>query len=81
MNAELSLWPMLIGWLAISTIILAYCIETCRFHWLRFDELPLIEQERLLAEARKTVYTIGNRTASPDPRVMLSYTKLPRRRT
>lgn len=80
MNADFNPWPILIGWFAFLLMILAYCIETLRYRWLDFEELPLSEQTRLLEEAKKTVYTIGNRTISPDPRVMQTYTKLPRRR-
>jgi len=73
--------PMILTMLLFGIIIIACFIETLRFRWLDFDELPLTEQKRLLIEAEQTVYTIGGFHGSPDPRAMRYYTKLPRRRT
>jgi hypothetical protein len=73
---------MILTMLLFGIITVAYFfIETLRFRWLDFEELPFAEQKRLLIEAEQTVYTIGGFHGSPDPRAMRYYTKLPRRRT
>jgi hypothetical protein len=58
---------------------LAFAIESLRFHWLSFGELPDEEQKRLLDEAKKHPFTIGSITSYPDPQAFNYYTKIKKR--
>lgn len=73
--------PLLVAILITYIVGLALCIDTFRYHWLGFDELPLDEQQRLLIEAGQNVSYIGGKAITPDPRVFDYYTKLPRKRS
>jgi|GEM_PF-3050779 len=73
--------PLYIAILITYIVGLAWCIDTLRYHWLSFDELPDAEQERLLVEASQNISYIGGKAVTPDPQVFDYYTKLPRKRT
>ena len=73
--------PLLIALLITYVVAFAWCIDTVRYHWSSFEELPDAEQERLLVEASQKISYIGGKAVTPDPQVFDYYTKLPRKRS